>query len=131
MLAKVMLIIVLINSFLYLADVRLVDDGFFSKFANVNDDTETVNAYGSIADNLPEVAPTGGFSIEGGGISFIDSLSLLGSYLLFLFNIIFAPVALFITTGMPLFLQLLIGLPLGIMYIMGIVFLFRGVGSSG
>lgn len=131
MIAKVLLLLLVFNSVLYLTDVQLVDDGFFSKLVSINDDTETVTDYGTIKDSLPETGAPGGFSIEGGGFTFIDALGLMGSFFLFLFNIIFAPVALFIASGMPLFLQLLIAVPLGIMYILGIVFLFRGVGGSG
>lgn len=129
--AKILLIMLTINGFLYLSGATLFDSDIFDSFATVSDSGDTVVDYATFGDNLPQDtgSSVGSLTSDSSSFSFFDALGLVMDLIKFLLNIILAPVAVFVSTGMPLMLQILIGVPLGVLYGFGIVVLIRGGGA--
>jgi hypothetical protein len=130
-LGKILLIMVTMNLFLYLAGVQLFDNDIFDRFVDVSDNGDRVDGYSTFGDNLPNdpQGSVGGIGADNDSFSFFDALGLIIDVVKFLMNIVFAPVAVFVGTGMPFILQLLVGVPLGILYIFGLIVLIRGGGA--
>lgn len=127
--AKILIIMVVMNICLYLGGVTIFDNDIIDRFVNVNEGAETVTSYSVLSDTLPldAEASTNNLYSDNSGFSFFDALNLIWDVVKFLLNIVFAPIGLLLATGMPLVVQLMMGLPLGLMYIYGLISLIRGV----
>lgn len=130
-LPKILLLMVTINGLLYLGGATLFDNDIFSMITSVDEDTDNVVDYGGFGDQLPSEssASAGNFGSDSAGFSFFDALGMVVGVLLFLLNLVLAPVAIFVGTGMPLVLQIGVGVPVGILYALGIIVLIRGGGA--
>lgn len=130
-LAKILLLMVTINGLLYLSGAALFDNDIFDQLASLDESGDNLAGYSSFGDQLPgdEEGTAGSFTTGTGGFSFFDALGMVLGVLLFLLNLVFAPIAIFVGTGMPLLLQIGIGLPVGILYVFGIIVLIRGGGA--
>ena len=100
-------------------------DNFISRFASIDDDnniqlenTEFSNQSSTIANQ----------NIGAGIFDFFNPIAFIFSILLFLINLTFAPVALFIQIpNLPTEIALMIGLPMEILYILSIFWFIRGL----
>jgi len=128
---KILMIIITVNLFLYMTGAQVIDNDIVDRFVGVSDSGNQVVAYGSFGDTVPtdSSSSVGSFTSDSSGFSFFDALGIVMDSISFLFNVTFAPVALFINSGMPVMLQLLIGVPIGILYIFGLIVLVRGGGA--
>ena len=126
--AKIILIIVCLNTLLYIGGAKLTND-ITDRFVTVSGDN--VVGAGDFQETVPTSAEgsVGDISTDLTGLSSFDALGLVIDSLLFLVNIVLAPVALLVNTGMPFFLQLMLGVPIMIMYVFGIIVLMRGGGA--
>ncbi len=90
--------------------------------------TVDLNHSEGFMQTLPQSTGTGGISV-GGVISFItDGLGLMFAFIILLINMTTMPLQIFLSiTGMPIELTYLIAVPMGLMMILGIIFLIRGV----
>jgi len=131
MILKVLLLMVTINSFLYLSGYTLFDNDIMDQLVDINEGAEQIQGYGGdLSDSLPADAQASTSLIaESTGFSFFDALNMVWGFLLFMLNLVFAPIGLFVASGMPIALQLLVGLPLGVAYIFGLIVLIRGGGA--
>lgn len=141
----IVMILLVINIFLYVGGVRVVEadsqnsdgysgaEGFLSRFVDAPTTDELLQSNVSLTmrtnctsgndclkDNVPStLQDTGGSGV----LTFIDAIKTIWSFVLFLINIIFTPIGLFMT--LPSIVALLFGLPLLVAGILGIVFLIR------
>jgi hypothetical protein len=69
----------------------------------------------------------GGTSVGVGGISFLDGLKIVWSFVLSVANIVIAPLTLFFNFRMPVFIGLMIGIPYFIILIFTLFGFIRGV----
>lgn len=75
------------------------------------------------------VTKKGGASFGEGGISFLDTLDIAWAFFATLWNVAFAPMILFFNFRVPIFVGLLLGIPLVILYITTIILAIRGIGD--
>lgn len=131
MLLKVLIMVVTINIMLYLGGFALFDNDIFDQVADVNEGTGQVIGFGGeLSDSVPSDAQAStGLVSDVTGFSFFDALNIVWSFILFMLNIIFAPIGLLVGTGMPLAVQLMLGIPVAMAYIFGIIVLIRGGGA--
>lgn len=131
-LGKILIILITVHLFLYMAGGQMFEVDIFDRFAGVTDSGDQVVSYGTFGDSVPGDASSsvGSFSSDSTGFSFFDALGLAMDTIIFLFNVMLAPIAIFTSTGMPVMLQLLIGIPMGILYLFLLTVLIRGGGAS-
>lgn len=124
-LTKVFLVYLSINLLLYVGGVRVVGDDnsdFVSQFIN-----ETSYNEGAIdlSDGLTDTMPT---TLEQSGTNFLDFIDALGAvkrFVFFVVNIVFTPLGLFVSAGMPQAVTLLVGMPLMVSLMLGIAYFIR------
>ena len=89
--------------------------------------TVDLNHSEGFMQTLPQSTGTGGISV-GGVISFItDGLGLMFAFIILLINMTTMPLQIFLSiSGMPIELTYLIAVPMGLMMILGVIFLIRG-----
>jgi hypothetical protein len=130
---KILMFVIVLNSFLYMSGFNLFDNDIIDRFVNIDEEAGKVTDYsqgsGNIGDSIPSQPQTGSLTAGSQGFSFIDALALVWDFLKFLLNIVFAPIGLFVGAGFPLVVQLGLGLPIGVAYIFGLIALLRGVGA--
>lgn len=125
-LTKALQIYIAICLLLYVGGVRVIGgdnfdivDNFIE--ANATDDGHVVvNA--DFVDSLPTTFEKSGSSQV---LDFIDSLGTLGQLIGFIINIVFTPLALFTSAGMPTDIVLLVGIPIMISLFLGIAYFIR------
>ncbi|HUC78984.1 MAG TPA: hypothetical protein VMQ58_01960 [Candidatus Saccharimonadales bacterium] len=61
----------------------------------------------------------------GGLFNFVDALQSISGFVIFIFNIVFAPIGLFTATGMPWQISMIIGVPLMVMLWLGFAYFIR------
>jgi hypothetical protein len=129
--AKILMFVIALNVFLYLSGYNLFDHDILDRFVDIKENNVVDYAGGEtgISDSIPEQATAGSLTAGTEGFSFIDALAITWDVIKFLLNIIFAPIGLFVAAGFPLIVQLGLGLPIGIAYILGLIKLLRGVGA--
>lgn len=131
--AKILIIIIGISLMLRLGGIQLLDNDILDRFVSFDDDQNPTNIQlsnefmGTVPINVS--TSTGNLNAEGSGFSFFDALGIVWGFILFMFNILLAPIALLSATGMPGFITALIGVPLMILYIYWIIVFVRGGGG--
>jgi hypothetical protein len=127
--AKLLVLMLTFNIFLYLGGVQLLDNDILDRFVNI--DGEEVTGYSELGNSIPTdaEASTNNFVSDASGFSFFDALNIVWDALKFFLNLAFAPVGLIVSAGLPFVVQLALGIPLGIAYIFGIIVLVRGGGA--
>ena len=124
-LVKAMMFLMSINLLLYVAGVRVVGTDnvdFVNEFVNETAlQEERVEIQGGYKDVLPTTLEESGSSL----LDFIDALSAIKTFVLFVINIVFTPLGLFIGAGMPVNVVLLVGMPLMFAGIAGMAYFIR------
>lgn len=124
-LVKAMMLLLSINLLLYVAGVRVVGTDnvdFINEFVNETAlREERIEVQGGYKDTLPTTLEESGSSL----LDFIDSLSAIKTFVIFLINIIFTPVGLLISAGLPQTITLLIGMPIMFAGIVGMAYFIR------
>lgn len=126
---KALIILMSINILLYVGGVRVVgsdNTNFISQFVN-----EDVLDSGSIVVNnsLRSTLPTSFEKSGSGFFEFIDSINAIKNFIFFIVNIVFTPLGLFVSAGLPINLVLIIGLPILLLLIMGVAYFIRSGGG--
>jgi hypothetical protein len=122
---KILLIVVLINTFLYTAGVRVIgedNEAFMGNFVNTS--SNSLEASTSLQKTLPTTFSKSGSAL----LDFIDSLGAIGNFIVFIVNIVFTPFGLLSSSGLPSGVGLLVGLPLVLILILGIAYFIRSGG---
>ena len=137
-LTTIIMILLGLNIILYVGGVRVINDGhslyqndansnFINNFATVNANTNTVAVSNKLNSTLPtSFTQSGGSS---GVLSFIDGLGNILKFVIFLVNIIFTPIGIFLGNGLPWQLGLMIGVPLIVGGVVAIALFIRGIGG--
>lgn len=124
-LVKAMMLLLSINLLLYVAGVRVIGTDnvdFINEFVNETAlREERIEVQGGYKDTLPTTLEESGSSL----LDFIDSLSAIKTFVIFLINIIFTPVGLLISAGLPQTITLLIGMPIMFAGIVGMAYFIR------
>ncbi len=123
--AKVIIFVVCINVLLYTGGVRVLggdNEDFVSRFINVN---ESVNGSVVVSDDINRTLPT---SFNQGGSSllqFIDSLGAIQEIIFFIINIVFTPLGLLVSAGIPSDIVIIFGVPLIVFMWLGVAYFIR------
>jgi len=128
---NILLLVLCINLMLLLGGFELVkvgDKNMVETFVTLDENNTPTSLSSSINDTLP--------TVEKGFISgaittlvnvFVDGLAMISDFFTFLINITLAPLAIFTSIpNMPQVVKLLLGVPLLVMYILGLVWFARG-----
>lgn len=131
-LGKALILMVCINILLYLGGVRVVDTG-----GNGCSNDVVCDTMGRlISDSNSSVTyATGSNSLSGSidanpktstdNSNYIDNLGAVLNFLGFLFNIVFTPIGLFVGSGMPVEISILIGIPLMVVLVLALAYFMR------
>ena len=116
-----------ISMFLYVGGVRVVENDskdFLGNFIDVNKYSEggTLEASKEFSDSVPKSFDE---SRSGSLLSFIDVIGAIKNFLIFVVNIIFSPLGLFIGSGIPQIVALFIGVPLFVSGILAFIYFIR------
>lgn len=124
-LVKVFTILLSINVILFLGGVRVIGDdnvNFMNKFIDVDSSVNgSVVPAQELEDSLPTSFTQGGSSL----LQFIDSLGAMQSMAFFIINIVFTPLGLLVSAGIPSAVSLVVGVPLMTMMFFGIAYFIR------
>lgn len=124
-LTKVFTLLLCINVVLFLGGVRVIGDDnndFINNFIDVDSSVNgSVVPSDAIEESLPESFTQGGSSL----LQFIDSLGAMQDMAFFIINIVFTPLGLFVSTGMPSQLVMIFGIPLMTMMFFGVAYFIR------
>lgn len=122
------MILLTMNLLLFSMGVRVIDNNaFLDNFIDVN----TFNNDGtvSISGDLINASPRNYDDTRGGivsnTLSFIDVLGAIKDFLIFLVNILFTPVGLFVGSGVPVLVTLLVGVPMVVAGVISLIILIR------
>jgi len=124
-LVKLIFLLLAINTVLYVGGVRVIggdDTNILTNFVNdsyLENDTVVLNS------ELTGVLPT---SFERSGsdvLNFIDSIAAVGSFIVFIVNIVFTPLGLFTSAGIPASITLMVGVPLMVGLLLGAAYFVR------
>jgi hypothetical protein len=120
---KALLIVLCMHLVVYAVGFELVD---VNSFVNrlVDDPQQNLRVSDELQDSLPDDFEESGINVP--GLLLVDGLRAIITFIGFLINIVFAPVALINSLGLPTQSNLLISIPLLIVYIVGVVSLIRG-----
>ena len=123
-LMKIIIIIICMNTLLYLNGVRVVDTSpdYMSSFIEINGTQGNITLTGSLknaTESMGVLSDSGG----GGIFQFIDPVSSVLDVVKLIINLTLTPFGLF--RGMPYQIGLLIGLPLLLVSILGIAYFLR------
>jgi hypothetical protein len=124
--------LICINVLLYIAGFRLTDD-ILTRFYSINNDDKITGFSTSFNDTLPSDVliagqSEGGLEVDPGTFRITDIPKMLFGIFKFLFNIMFAPVALFLSPqlNLPIEIQFMIAIPFGIIMFFLVVGWWRG-----
>ncbi len=124
-LVKVFTVLLSINVILFLGGVRVIGDDnadFVSKFIDIDSSVNgSVVPSSDIEDSLPESFTQGGSTL----LQFIDSLGAMQDMAFFIINIVFTPLGLFVSAGIPSNITVLVGVPLMTMMFFGVAYFIR------
>jgi len=124
-LVKVFTVLLSINIILFLGGVRVIGDDnvdFINNFINVEESVNgSVVPSSTIEESLPDSFTQGGSSL----LQFIDSLGAIQNMVFFVINIVFTPLGLFTSAGIPSAITMIIGIPLMTMMFFGIIYFIR------
>jgi len=125
----VVMIYLAISTFLYLGGVRVVENDTESFLDNFIDIEKYANE-GVLApsSDLESTVPTS-YTESGAdtGLNFIDVITAIQGFLIFIANIIFSPLGLFIGSGLPPLIAMLLALPLLVAGVFGLISFVRGI----
>lgn len=124
---KPIMLLLAINILLFIGGVRVIggdNDDFMGNFINVNefDASGQLIVSDDIGGTLPTEFSEGFFSST---FEFIDTVRVIASFLVFLVNIIFTPLGLFMSINMPSNIAILMGVPLFTLLVLTIASFFR------
>lgn len=124
----IIMIYIAFSIFLYAGGVRVVAEdtsAYLGKFIDLNSyENGTIVASDGFENSVPTSFSESG---SGTGLSFIDSLGAVGTFLIFLTNLLFSPIGLFTGAGLPPMVALFIAVPLLVSGVIAfIVFLRSG-----
>lgn len=123
------IIMLCVNIVLFVAGVRVIDDGsntnFISQFIDT-DVNESLKTSTSFNDQVPNSFIKTGNS--GLSFAFIDPIAVAVKGIIFFINIVLTPIGLFGDSGFPVVLQWML-LPITIIGYLGLIFFLRGVGN--
>ena len=125
-LTKALQIYIAICLLLYVGGVRVIGGDNFDIVDNFVIANETDNGHVVVNPDMVGSLPTT-FEKTGSStvLDFIDSLGTLGQMIGFVINIVFTPLALFTSAGMPGNIVILIGIPIMIGLFLGIAYFIR------
>lgn len=130
---NIVILILCFNLVLLVGGFNLIEfaggDTFIDNFVNI-EDGEVIELGGKIKNATPSGVGEGygSGSIGSGVFSFFNVVALLWGFFIFLINLTFAPIAVFTQIpNMPNIVVVLLGVPLAISYILGILWFIRGV----
>ena len=124
MLVRVLMIVLCMNLVLYAGGVQVIEnENFLNRFVDLDDDGEVRDVSDGLRDTAPDEFDTTGDAT--GILSFVDALGIVRDFIFFMINIIFAPIGLFIGTGMPNVVVMLVGIPLMVSGFVGIMYFVR------
>lgn len=107
---------------------RFMSDSLDDITANTRDNWTDYNI--DFSGNMSTfVQKSTGRGIGTGFIAFLDELDIVWSFLATLWNISFSPIILFANFRVPIFVGLMIGIPMIILYTTTIILAIRGVGD--
>lgn len=125
----VIMIYLAISTFLYLGGVRAVEEDTSSFLGNFID----IDAYASdavlrVSGEFSETIPTT-YTESGAdtGLNFIDVITAVQDFLIFIASIVLSPLGLFIGSGIPPLIAMLLALPLLVGGVFGLIYLIRGI----
>ena len=122
---KLMILLVAINTLLFIGGVRVIggdESNMINNFIEVNktvDGQVVVNP--ELVDKLPTTFERSGSDV----LNFIDSIAAVGKFIVFMVNIVFTPLGLFVGAGMPLDITLMVGMPLMIALFLSVAYFIR------
>jgi hypothetical protein len=111
---------------LLLTDTAAVDAAIVKYEAN-SSISSGYDLNGTLTTFDPKIGSS--ISTDTGGFSFLDALRVIWAAVMTLLKIGFVPLVLFTTQGIPPVVALILGLPLGIAWIVCIIILLRGGGA--
>lgn len=125
--AKLVILMLTFNLLLFVGGVRVVDtdtSDFLNRFIDV--DSYTDDGLVVIDEGLEDAVPSNyGDTQVGDVLTFIDAIAVIASFLIFLVNILFTPIGLFMGTGLPAEVGLLIGVPMVMGLVLGFIYFVR------
>lgn len=130
LLTRILLIELCISLVIFLSGVNVLDDtnnNFINNFINVdsyNNDNQLQTKGTTFAQNTNSTSQ-GLEKTSGGLLSFIDVVSSIVSFLKFLLTLLFLPVYIMASIGLPNILCILIGVPLTFLNVLGFIYLIR------
>lgn len=127
-LAGLIITMLCINILLLVSGVTVIDNQSSNSFMNSFIDIDTYDNNGTVVltDGFKDTAPSNyeGSSDTGGVLAFgIDAIKAVKNFLIFVVNIVFTPLGLFL--ALPSIFGLIIGLPLVVMMVFGLVAFVR------
>lgn len=126
-LIKAIILILSINTLLFLGGVRVIADDnntFMNLFIDVNefDDSGQLIVSDDLQTTLPIGAEEGIFSKT---FEFVDALRVVFDFAIFLINLVFTPFGLFMSSGLPPTIGLIFGLPLMVIGVISLATFWR------
>lgn len=122
---KLVILLMAINTLLFIGGVRVIggdDSNFIKNFIVENKTAEgQVIVQPELIDTLPTTFERSGSTV----LNFIDSIGAIGSFIVFMVNIVFTPLGLFVAAGMPVSITLMVGLPLMIGMLLAVAYFIR------
>lgn len=125
-LVKALMILFAINLLLYTAGVRVIGgdtEDFVGNFLDL-EVLEEEDIY-RISEDYRETMPDTLEESGSGFLDFIDALGAVKRFVFFIVNIVFTPLGLFVSAGMPSAVVLLVGMPLMFALILGLAYFIR------
>lgn len=119
---KALILIACLNIVLFVGGVRVVENTALNSFVNIDsyEDNNTVNINDDFKNSVPSNFENTG---ETSGLSFVDTLRAVTSFIIFMVNIIFTPIGLFAT--LPSVVGLFFGVPLLIGSVIALIYFVR------
>lgn len=121
------MILLSMNLLLFSMGVRVIDnDNFLNRFINIDEyEQGVINVSGSLVSATPQNydETRGGFVSN--TLSFVDVIGAIKDFLIFIANIIFTPIGLFVGTGIPIIVTLLVGVPMIVAGLIALILLIR------
>ena len=125
--SKLVILVLTFNLLLFVGGVRVVDtdtNDFLNRFVNTT--SYEVDGVVVLDDSFKDAVPTNyGNTQVGDFITFIDAIAVIASFLIFLVNILFTPIGLFMGTGLPAEVGLLVGVPMVVGLVLGFIYFLR------
>ena len=124
-LMKIMIIMLCINSLLYVSGVRVVDtaDDYMSHYIDTSTNQSISGDLEEVTESLKDYTGS-----AGGIVNFIDAINAVRSFINFVVNIVLTPFGLFIGGGLPQNVAIIIGLPLILIMLLGVAYFMRSGG---